>query len=394
MNRPGAVFGMPRDVLMLLSAAALMSAAGNIFSSIMPDFLHNVLHVSGEVRGMLEMPRELPGFLQVLFLSLLAGMARTRATALTMAVSVVSFLGLALLGGSFPFFVAFMILWSAGMHTFVPLRDALAMDLASGDRRGVILGNVGASRSLGLIMGTALVTITTETLGVGFSGAFIAGAIVLAAGTVFCLAIRPPAGRKPEGPPVRFVVKRKYRLYYILAVLFGARKQIFLTFAPWLLVSSYGQTASGLALAMGISAGLGLFSKPLFGSLIDKFGEKRVLTWESLLVAAMCIGYAIAPGLLGPVAAVFVLYGLYVLDELLFSLAMARTTYLSRIAECREDIVPTLGLGGTFDHAISMTVPAAAGLLWAGAGPPSVFLLAAVVALVNLFFVRRMEPGC
>ena len=164
-------------------------------------------------------------------------------------------------------------------------------------------------------------------------------------------------------------MRRRYWLYYVLAVLFGARKQIFLTFAPWLLVSSYGQTASGLALAMGISAGLGLFSKPLFGTLIDKFGERAVLTWESVLVTLMCLGYAAAPCALAPASAVVLLYSLYILDELLFSLSMARTTYLSRIVSSDDELVPTLGMGGTLDHAVSMTVPVGAGLLWAMVGP-------------------------
>jgi hypothetical protein len=105
----------------------------------------------------------------------------------------------------------------------------------------------------------------------------------------------------------------------------------------------------------------------------------------------MCLGYAFAPLALAPVAAVTLLYSLYILDELLFSLAMARTTYLSRIVASDDELVPTLGMGGTLDHAVSMTVPLAAGLLWAGVGPWSVFVMAAGVAILNLFFVRKME---
>jgi predicted MFS family arabinose efflux permease len=384
--------GMGRNVLLLLAAAALMSAAGNIYSSVMPDFLHNVLGIGGDVRGALELPRELPGFLQVFLITLLAGAGRIRSTALSFAAGVVSFAALALFGSSLAVFIATMILWSAGMHVFVPLRDALALELAPGDRRGVILGNVGASRSLGLILGSACIWIIIDRLGMGYGGAFAAGAVILAAGGLVCIRIEAPGSvRRSPDPPRRLVMRRRYWLYYVLAILFGARKQIFLTFAPWLLVSSYGQTASGLALAMGVSAGLGLFSKPLFGSLIDRYGERTVLTWESILVTLMCLGYAFAPLALAPVAAVFLLYALYILDELLFSLAMARTTYLSRIVASDDELVPTLGMGGTLDHAVSMTVPVGAGLLWACVGPWSVFVMAAGVAIANLFFVRKME---
>ncbi|NLP06252.1 MFS transporter [Candidatus Fermentibacteria bacterium] len=377
----------------LLAAAALMSAAGNVFSSVMPDFLCNVLRVGGDVRGALETPRELPGFLQVVMLSALAGLGRAGVISLSFWAGAASFVGLALAGASFPWFVAMMILWSASMHLFVPLRDAMAVDLAGETRRGVVLGNVGASRSLGLIVGTVSVWLVMDLAGMGYGQTFWASAVLLVAGAILCRGLVKLEHSDPDRvKPRRFVVRREYRLYYVLAVLFGARKQIFLTFAPWLLVSVYGQRAPELALAMGVSAGAGLFSKPLFGNLIDRFGERTVLTWESVLVFLMCVSYAAAPSVLEPVAAVFTLYGLYVLDELLFSLAMARTTYLSRILLAKEDMVPTLGLGGTIDHAVSMAVPAGAGFLWVTAGTWSVFALASVVALVNLFFVRRM-PG-
>lgn len=390
--------GLAGNMGRMMIGVALMSAAGNVFSSVMPDFLFNVLRVGGDTRGALEFPRELPGFLQVVLVGLVAGMSRGRAISLCFAAGVVSFVVLAVAGSSFGVFMACMILWSAGMHLYVPLRDALAMDLEPGRGRGWILGTVGAYRSAGLMLGTGIVWVVLNRLQGSFGMVYGTTAAVLAAGFWLSTAIPRVRGDRMEGDPMpslkeRFVLRRRYRLYYILAVLFGARKQIFLTFAPWLLVSAFDQKASDLALAMGAAALLGLFSKPLFGDLIDKYGEKSVLTAESILVFTMCLGYAAAPSVLGRGAALAVLYSLYVLDELLFSLSMARTTYLSRIAACSRDIVPTLGLGGTIDHAVSMLVPAGAGLLWTYIGPWSVFVLAALVAAVNLVFVRRMEAA-
>ncbi|MDM7993031.1 MAG: MFS transporter [Candidatus Fermentibacter sp.] len=388
--------GLSGNLGRMMIGVALMAAAGNVFSSVMPDFLFNVLRVGGETRGALEVPRELPGFLQVVLVGLVAGMARGRALSICFLAGVVSFLVLAVAGSSFAVFMACMLLWSAGMHLYVPLRDALAMDLGPGRGRGWILGTVGAYRSAGLMLGTGIVWVVLGRIHGGFGAVYGAAAVVLALGFALTMAIPRVRGDRTEGEPgpsmkERFVLRREYRLYYILAILFGARKQIFLTFAPWLLVSLFDQKAPDLALAMGAAALLGLFSKPLFGDLIDRYGEKSVLTVESILVFAMCIGYAAAPSVLARGAALAVLYSLYVLDELLFSLSMARTTYLSRIARCSGDIVPTLGLGGTLDHAVSMLVPAGAGLLWAFLGPWSVFCLAAVVAAVNLVFVRKME---
>jgi MFS family permease len=384
-------------MLRLLLAVALMNAAGNLFSSVMPDYLHNVLRVSGEVRGALEFPRELPGFLQVFILGLLAGVSTSRAIVLSFFLGLVAFVGLSFGTASFPAFVVLMMLWSAGMHMYTPLRDSLAIDLAGPGRKGRILGDIGAFRSAGLIVGTGLVWVTMNLLGTGYSGAYAAAAVCMLLGMVVSTGVRRPPQEPGVAPRAearrrRLVFRKEYRLYYILAVLFGARKQIFLTFAPWLLVSGFAQKAPQLALAMGVSAVVGLFSKPMFGSLIDRYGERTVLTGESILVFVLCMCYAFAPGALPAGIAVLVLYGLYIVDELLFSLAMARTTYLSRIAVSPADMVPTLGLGGTMDHAVSMVIPAAAGILWVSAGYWSVFVLAAVLALVNLFFVRRIPP--
>jgi MFS family permease len=379
----------------LLLAVALMNAAGNIFSSVLPDYLHNVLRVGGETRGALEFPRELPGFLQVFLLGLMAGISTSRAIVLSFLMGAAAFAGLSLGVIPFPAFVALMMLYSAGMHLYGPLRDALAMELVAGGRRGRVLGDIGAFRSVGLILGTGLVWLAMTFLNTGYSGAYAAACVCMVLGMLASAGVREPRKADGTGGEVRprrrrLVFRRRYVLYYILAVLFGARKQIFLTFAPWLLVSCFQQKAPQLAVAMGISAVLGLFSKPMFGNLIDKFGERTVLTGESILVFLLCLGYSAAPELLPAGTAVLVLYALYVTDELLFSLSMARTTYLSRIVLSREDMVPTLGLGGTMDHLVSMLIPAGAGLLWVLVGPWSVFMLAALLALVNLAFVRRM----
>ncbi len=393
----GAPGRMGGTMARLLVGVAIIAGANNVFTAIMPDFLHNVLRVGGEVRGALETPRELPGFLQVVLVGLVAGMPKGRSVSICFAAGVVSFVVLAFAGSSFAVFISAMILWSTGMHLYVPLRDALAMEVGGDRRRGWVLGTVGAWRSAGLMIGTAMVWLLMRAAGTGYQPAYLATAALLLAGTAISLTIPRVDGDRPAGAGrmglrERFVLRRGYWLYYVLAVLFGARKQIFLTFAPWLLVSRFGQRAPDLALAMGAAALLGLFSKPLFGNLIDRHGERTVLTAESSLVFLLCLGYAFAPSLLARGAALAVLYALYVLDELLFSLSMARTTYLTRIAGCPADIVPTLGLGGTLDHAVSMLVPVGAGLLWVFAGPWSVFVLAALVALANLYFVRMMQP--
>jgi MFS family permease len=381
----------------LLLLVAVMSAGWAAFSALMPDYLHNVLHVSGEVRGMLEFPRELPGFLMVLLLGLIAVIPKGRALGLCFLAGIIALLGVAWIAGSLGGFIPFMILWSAGMHVYFPLRDALAMELTLGRRRGWVLGRIGAFRSVGLIGGTVLVFVCMKFFSRGFSFTYTATAVVLVAGLFLSLSLpRVPS----DGPSVdsrgrsrlrdRFVYRKEYRLYYILALLFGARKQIFLTFAPWLLVSMFAQKAPQIALAMGCAAIIGIMVKPVFGKMIDRHGERAVLTVDAILLFFLCIGYAVVPTLLPSALALWVLYAFYVGDELLFSLSMARTTFLSRIVSSRGHLLPTMGLGGTLDHVVSMLIPVGAGILWMKVGYWSVFSLAALVAVGTLVAVRFM----
>jgi MFS family permease len=384
----------------LMLTVAFMGLAGTVFSSVMPDLLHNQLGVEGDTRGALEVPRELPGLLQIALVTLLAGAAKARSLALSFAVGAAAFVGLAFVGGSLPLFVAFMVLWSTSAHVFMPLRDALAMELAGNERRGWILGNLGAFRAIGLIVGTGLVWLVLTRLELGVRTLFLLTALFLVAGAAASERLpRVASDRAPDGVdrprPWRLFVdllrrRPEYRLYYVLSILFGARKQIFLTFAPWLLVSAYGQKATQLALGFGASAVIGIALRPLLGRWVDRSGERAVIIAESFMVAAMCVAYAVVPLAAPRSVALPVLYGLYVCDDILFFLYISRTTYLSRIARSMREVAPAVALGGTIDHVASMLVPVGAGVLWISVGPWSVFVAAAAIALANVLAALRM----
>jgi len=384
---------MKPSLIRLLIIVALIACAGATFSSVMPDFLKNHIGIEGDVRGALEVPRELPGFLLVFITGILVSMRRHNAFGGVFLIGIAAFIGLAFLVKTLPTFVIFMVLWSTATHAFMPLRDAVAIDLAGVDRRGWVLGRIGAFRSGGLILGTGAVWLLMKHFEADFRTIWIFAAGIMLLGAIFSFTLPE---RKEKNKSVknvkRFLYRKEYRLYYLLCMLFGARKQIFLTFAPWMLVSLFAQTAPDLAVVMGISAILGLFVKPWFGNMIDRFGERTILMVDAVLIALLCTGYAVVPNLFQPGVALLLLYSFFVMDELLFSLAMARTTYLSSIVHDKNDMIPTMGLGGTLDHAVSMIVPLIGGILWVVIAPWAVFTFAGLVAIVTIFVVRRI-PG-
>lgn len=382
---------MNKSLRKLLIQVVLLAATSTIFMSVMPDYLDNVLGVDAEVRGTLEVPRELPGFLLVFIAGYLVKIRRKTSLALIFSIGIIAFLGFAFLTNTLIKFVLFMVLWSSAMHAFIPLRDATAIHLAGSFKKGKVLGLVGANRSIGLIIGTGIVWLFLSYFKLSFQMVWFAGIVLLIPGVFISFSLPGNLAEQEQNTNKRYVYRKEYNLFYLLSMLFGARKQIFLTFAPWLLVSVYHQRAPQLALAMGASAVIGIFLKPVFGKSIDRFGEKKVLLVDACLIFILSSAYALIPNIAAPLIVLPLLYCFYVVDELLFSLSMARTTYLSSILKEKSDMLPTIGLGGTLDHIISMIIPIIGGILWMKIGPWTVFAMAALISILSFVTVSTMK---
>ena len=147
-------------------------------------------------------------------------------------------------------------------------------------------------------------------------------------------------------------MKRKYGLFYAISALFDIRKQIFLVFGTWVLVSLHEVPVSTIALLYFIASALGVLLRPLLGDVIDWLGERTVLAVDELMLLVVCLVYAFAGDILPAPWALWTLYGAYVLDSVLFALRVARTTYLKKIALHPGDTTPSLSLGITIDHGV------------------------------------------
>jgi predicted MFS family arabinose efflux permease len=195
----------------------------------------------------------------------------------------------------------------------------------------------------------------------------------------------------------RLVFKKKYTLFYILNILFGARKQIFLTFAPWVLIKVFHANIETFAILGFIGTVLSIFFRPLLGRAIDAWGERRIIAMESCMLIIISILYGFSPAWFSNQVAMLIIMACFICDQLLFSVRIARTTYLARIADGPEDIASTISMGLSMDHAVSMLIPLGGGLLWAHYGYLPVFLVSGGLAICNLliaFFIpdRQNNP--
>jgi predicted MFS family arabinose efflux permease len=196
---------------------------------------------------------------------------------------------------------------------------------------------------------------------------------------------------EPYSARTKFQLRKEYRLFYWLNILYGTRKQIFLTFAPWVLVTIFRQKTQVLATLLAIGGVIGIFFKPMLGRAIDKLGERFILTAEAVLLVFVCLGYGYSREVFSETAALFVAFACYVLDQLLMSVSMARATYLQKIAVVPEDVAQTLTMGVTIDHALSISIALLGGFLWVTWGYQYIFLLGAIIAVINFFSALRIR---
>jgi predicted MFS family arabinose efflux permease len=192
----------------------------------------------------------------------------------------------------------------------------------------------------------------------------------------------------------RYIYRREYNLYYWLCMIYGARKQIFLTFGPWVLVDVFRQPVATMTMLFFIVAVIGIFVKPWVGRLIDKKGERFVLSCEAFIFFFTCLGYSFADNIFPRSIAIFFICICYIIDITIDSVGMARTTYMQKLAVKPEEVSPSLSLGTSLDHVVTVFLPFLGGLAWYNGGASGykyVFLGGAAIALINFISCRRIQ---
>jgi predicted MFS family arabinose efflux permease len=178
---------------------------------------------------------------------------------------------------------------------------------------------------------------------------------------------------------------------YALAVLSGSRKQIFITFAPWVIVTIFHKPTQTIATLVIIGGVIGILFQPILGKAIDRFGERLILCTEAVLLVFVCFGYGFSRSFLPENTAFLVVCVCYLLDQMLFSVGMARSTYMKKIALDPSDIQPALSASVSIDHVFSIGVALLGGLIWNRFGFQYVFLMGMVIAVINFFVARRIK---
>ncbi|MEM6987447.1 MAG: MFS transporter [Pseudomonadota bacterium] len=368
----------PPQVKLLCLMAAAMPMAFSTWMVVINNFAVERAAFSGAEIGILQSLREVPGFMAfavVLFLPFI----REQKLAL---------LSLALLGvgtaitGLFPSVLGLYfttVIASVGFHYYETVNQSLQLQWLDRDRAGELFGRLLSVGALSGLVAYALVFASTRWWGVSLEWVLAAGGMITLAVAVYCASAFAQF-EQPVEQRKTLILRKRYSLYYLLTFLSGARRQIFVVFAAFLMVEKFGFSASSVALMYLANGALNFILAPYMGAWIDRVGERRALTVEYIGLILVFVAYAVVEH-----AAVAV--ALFIIDHALFALAISLKTYFQKIAD-PADIAPTAGVAFTINHIAAVGLPAVLGFLWVSGSSSAVFLIGALFAALSLLLAQ------
>lgn len=362
--------------LALLSIAATVGL--QVWRTLFNNFAVEIVHLEGNHIGIIQSVREIPGFLALLIIYIILIVKEHRLSALSIAI-----LGFGVgITGIFPSYtglIATTMIMSFGFHYFETTNQSLTLQYFDQDSSPLVIGKL---RSYGAAANIAVgIFIYIISYILSYKATFVLiGLVIVIVGTWGIL-----QNPTREGIPLqhkKMIFKKKYWLYYLLTFMAGARRQIFVAFAVFLLVKKFEFSIQEITILFVLNNTINYFLNPLIGKAIIKFGERRVLSLEYFSLIIIFIGYAF-------VESKAIIVVLYVLDHIFFNFAMGIRTYFQKIGD-PKDIAPSMAVGFTINHIAAVIIPALGGLMWI-LDYRIPFIAGAVMSAISLSLVQFIK---
>ena len=366
----------PTGFLVLASVAMPLGFAA--WQALLNNFAIEMAAFTGREMGILQSLREVPGFLAFTAVFVILVLREQTFAVLSVAVFGV---GVAITG-YFPteyglYFTA--LLMSVGFHYFETIRQSLSLQWLSRDEAPRILGRLMAVGSATSLVGFGAIFLVLEVFGLEYKWIYVfAGGAAL---VIAVLLAQFPQFESKTPQRKEIVLRPRYWLYYGLTFFSGARRQIFVVFAGFLMVEKFGYSAANIALLFLVNHVFNVLFAERIGAWIGRIGERHALTLEYCGLIGVFIAYAFVED--GRIAA-----GLYIIDHLFFAMAIAIKTYFQKIAD-PADIASTAGVSFTINHIAAVVIPAVLGFVWLQSRP-AVFLIGAAFAFCSLLLARNV----
>ncbi len=338
--------------LFLLVLTITATAGLQVWRTLFDNFAVNVIGLDGNHIGVIQSVREIPGFLALLVVYVMLILKENRISSLSILV-----LGIGVMAGgffpSYPGLIFTTLVMSFGFHYFETTNQSLTLQYFDEKTAPIVFGRLRSfAAAANIVVGIVIFSIAPF---LSYKMIFLFSGILIIGVSLWSFKIHPENESVPRQRK-RMILRKRYWLFYFLTLMSGARRQIFIAFAVFLLVKNFSFSLQEIAILFLINNIINYFLSPYIGKAIVKFGERRILSLEYFSLIFIFIAYAF-------VDSKIVIALLYIADHIFFNFSISIRTFFQKIAD-PKDIAPSMAVGFTINHIAAVVFPVIGGLLW------------------------------
>ena len=362
-----------------------------LYKGMLDNFLAEVVKMGEMGRGVTEFVREIPGILLVFVLALFYMLSAETLYKAGAIIMLVGMAGHALLPPTKVLATLAICVYSFGEHIQIGMKNTMSLKYAMPNKGGAALGAQNAMSQIGTLAGYLVIVFAFSAFAANqpYTVFFAIAAILAGISAVFSMRIKSKS--ETDKNKRRFYFNKKFNKYYMLEMFYGARKQVFFTFGPYLLILFYGANAAAISLLFAVSAVACFFASPIVGRIIDKLGYKTVMVADTLILVVVCFFYGFAHHIFPKNIAYIVCCVNYVLDSVISLASMASNVYVQDLADNEDEVKATISTGVSINHIITIFLALFGGWLWNALGIEVLFIASAVLGLCNSAYAAPIK---
>ena len=339
---------------LLLAMAFIMPLVFSVWMALLNNFVVEKANFTGVEIGTLQSLREVPGFLAFTVIYVLLFIREQKLALVSLGLTSI---GVAVTG-LFPSVVGLYlttILMSVGFHYYETVNQSLALQWIRKDKTAHFLGRALSIKSIASLLAFSSIWLLMEVFTWSYQATYLLfGAIALI--FTLLLAFSFQQFPSPTEQSRKLILRKRYFLFYALTFFSGARRQIFVVFAGFLMVEKFHYSVADISALFLLNYVFNWLFAAKIGKFIGRVSERYVLRFEYIGLAILFVLYGLVEN--ANIAAV-----LYVVDHLFFALAIAIKTYFQKIA-LPEDFASSAGVSFSINHIAAVVIPAALGMVW------------------------------
>ena len=393
MNRIKETFRTGTAYKALLLSILITGLSYGLYKGMLDNYLAEVVKMGEMDRGVTEFFRELPGIALVFILA-----AFYMLSAETMykigAVIMLAGMGMhALLPPDKVLVTLAICTYSLGEHIQLGMKSTLMMGYAKPGKGGAALGVQSSASQIGTLAGYLVIVGAFSLFAASAPYKLFFGIAAVLAALSAVYAMRMQGSSEPDASKRRFYFHEKYNKYYMLEMFYGARKQVFLTFGPYVLILFYGANAATISLLFAVSAIACFFASPVVGRIIDRLGYKVVMISDTLILVIVCFFYGFAHHIFPKDVAFIICCVNYVLDAVISLASMASNVYVKDLAASEQEVKATISTGVSINHVITIFIALFGGWIWETLGIETLFVASAILGLCNSAYAATIRTS-